>query len=212
MERRPPRLGLLGGSFDPVHEGHLHAARAARDGFDLEGVVFVPAARPPHKPGRVLAPAHHRQAMLELALAREPSFTIDPRELSRPGPSFTIDTVRELEQQAGGPDAVDLYLVLGSDNLKGLASWRAVGDLLARVQPIVIQRGADAALLMEELRGELDAELVERLERGLLELPPMEVAATELRWRLARGEDPGPLLGAGVFDYVRAHGLYAEAR
>ena len=191
-------MGLLGGSFDPVHEGHLHAARAARDGFDLEGVVFVPAARPPHKPGRALAPAQHRLAMLELALAGEPSFTIDPCELSRPGPSFTIDTVREFEQQAGGPDAVDLYLVLGSDNLKGLASWRAVGD--------------DAALLLEELRGELDAELVGRLERGLLDLPLMEVAATELRPRLARGEDPGPLLGAGVFDYVRAHGLYAEAR
>jgi nicotinate-nucleotide adenylyltransferase len=205
-------VGLFGGSFDPVHEGHLHAARTARDAFGLERVVFVPAARPPHKPGRALAPAHHRLAMLELALATEASFTVDPLELSRPGPSFTIDTVSEFETRAGGPAAVELFLILGSDNLAGLGSWLAVGELLARVRPVVVGRGADAATLLENLREELGAAAVARLEDGLLDLPPVDAAATDLRERLARGEDPGAPLAPTVLEYARAHDLYTGAR
>jgi len=205
---RARRLGLYGGSFDPVHAGHLHVARAAHAARALERVLFVPAARPPHKPGRELAPAEHRLAMLEIALAHEPAFALDARELSRPGPSYTIDTLRAIEAEQGGPQAVELYLILGSDNLAGLAGWRALAELLRRAQPVVVPRAGDPPGLPARLRRALGPELCERLERGFLSCAPVEVAACELRAALACGEDPGPALPPGVLEYVRAHGLY----
>ncbi|MDP6990504.1 MAG: nicotinate (nicotinamide) nucleotide adenylyltransferase, partial [Planctomycetota bacterium] len=205
------RLGLFGGSFDPVHVGHLHAARAARDAFGLQRVLFVPAARPPHKPGRTLAAAHHRRAMLELALAEEPAFVVDPLELSRAGPSYSIDTVAEIEAREGGPEAVELFWVLGSDNLAGLESWRSVEELLQRVRPVVVGRGSDLRSRFDRLRAKLGSRLVSRLEDGLLDLPPVDAAATDLRERLACGDASGGLLDPRVLEYARAHDLYAEA-
>lgn len=203
----PERIGIFGGSFDPVHRGHLFAARAARDAFGLDRVLFVPAARPPHKLGRALAPAADRVAMLALALEGEPDFAIEGCELGRAGPSYTIDTVRELERRFAAR-APELFLVLGSDNLPGLPDWYEVEELLARVQPIVVHREGDPAEHLRALAGRLSPPALQRLERGFLRLPAFEAAASELRARLARGADVGELLTPAVRDYVREHGLY----
>ena len=147
------RLGLFGGSFDPIHGGHLYVARAAQRAHQLDRVIFVPAARPPHKPGRELASGPHRLAMVELAIAAEASWSACDLELYRPGPSYTIDTVLELPARVGEADDVELFLILGSDNLPGLPSWWRVDELLERVHPIVVPRGAQSASTAGESTG-----------------------------------------------------------
>jgi len=204
------RLGLFGGSFDPPHVGHLHAARAALEALELERVLFLPAARPPHKPGRVLAPGARRVEMLELLLAGERDLGIDSRELSREGPSYTIDTVRELLAEEGGAERVELYLIIGTDNLSGLVEWCEVEALVELVEPVVVFREGDPRALFAALEGELSGRAIRRLEGGLLHLPPVRAASTELRVALAAGRDPGEALPPAILEYVRRHGLYAR--
>lgn len=208
---RPPRarrLGLFGGSFDPVHAGHLHAAAAAQRRFDLDRVVFVPARRPPHKPGRALAPGPDRVAMLELALAGEPSWSVSDLELRRSGPSYTIDTVRALCAELGEPADSALFLVLGSDNLRDVPLWRGASELLERVQPIVVLRDDDRPEeLLAAVRGRLPAELLAKLAAGIVADPPAPGRASDLRAALRAGEPATGTLPA-VREYARSHGLY----
>jgi nicotinate-nucleotide adenylyltransferase len=203
------RVGLFGGSFDPVHAGHLHVARASQERARLERIVFVPAARPPHKPGRVLASGAHRLAMLALALEREPAWSTSGIELERSGPSYTWDTVLALPERLGLDAGCRLFLLLGSDNLPGIAHWHRAQQLLARVEPLVVHRGEDLGPALRELGRSLPAHLVERITAGLIEVAPWPLSSSELRAALARGEDPGPSLPPGVLEYIRAHGIYA---
>jgi nicotinate-nucleotide adenylyltransferase len=209
------RLGLLGGSFDPIHVGHLHAARAAQKAFELDRVVFVPAARPPHKPGVVLASGADRLAMVELAIAGEPTWSASGIELDRPGPSYTIDTVRELARTPDGPEDALIHLIVGSDNLAGLVGWRDAHELLERVQPIVIFRedagDAGGEDILREACAALPEALALKLERGYLRLPPVDVSASELRGRFTAGADPGAKIPEPVAEYIRSRGLYRPA-
>src|SRR6187401_1771674 len=125
----PRRIGLFGGSFDPVHQGHLHAARAAAAAFRLDRVVFVPAFESPHKTGVRMASGAHRTRMLELAIAHDPTFCISLLELERGGPSYTIDTVRELPRAIGERADCALFLIVGSDNVALLPTWREAESL-----------------------------------------------------------------------------------
>ena len=206
MEKRSQtrRIGLFGGSFDPPHAGHLHVARAARERFDLDRVVFVPAAEPPHKPGRALAPGADRLAMLHLLLAGEPRCEVSDMELVRGSRSFTVDTVRALPAQLGEPAECEIYLLLGSDNLPGLPQWREARALLERVQPVVVRREDESLALPDGLGPELRA----KLARGVLDLPPVRVSSTELREALPGAPKELRLVPAAVLEYIRAHGLY----
>jgi len=202
------RVGVLGGSFDPVHEGHLHVARSGQAARDLARVVFVPARAPPHKPHVRLASDVHRLAMLALALAGEPRFEVARLELERPGPSYTVDTLRALPAHLGlGADAL-LFLLLGGDNLAGLPGWRGFDEILRRAEPLVVVRAGDERAVIDGLRGRVDGAALAALERGLIAAPPHPVSATALRAALARGEDPGPDLPPAVADYARTHRVY----
>jgi len=203
------RVGIFGGSFDPVHAGHLHVARAAAEAFELERIVFVPAARPPHKPGVNLASGADRLAMLSIALASEPSWSICGLELVREGPSFTIDTLRELPRRLGLEPEARLFLLIGSDNLPGLPAWREAEELLERAEPIIVHRGEDLGPVWAELQRELPPQLLERLRSALLTPAPVRVSASELRARLARGEEPREHLPPGLLEYIRGRGIYA---
>lgn len=205
---RARRIGLLGGSFDPPHEGHLHVARAARDRFGLDRVVLVPAAQPPHKPGRVLAPGADRLAMLRLLIEGEPRCEVSDLELVRGGRSFTIDTVRALPAQLGEPESCEIYLLLGSDNLSGLPQWRAARELLERVQPVVVRREGDLAADLAPIAADLGPELARKLARGALDLAPVQVSSTELRDALPLARVDARLVPPLVLAYIRAHGLY----
>ncbi|MBK7877924.1 MAG: nicotinate (nicotinamide) nucleotide adenylyltransferase [Planctomycetes bacterium] len=202
------RIGLFGGSFDPVHEGHLHVARAAAQRFGLDRVVFVPAAQSPFKPDQRPAAGEHRLAMLALALAGEPAWSASSIELDRGGRSWTIDTVRALPKAIGEREDCALYLVLGSDNLPALPMWRESRALLERVQPIVIFRDGDPAAQLEPLRAAQGDELAKKVEAGYLRLPPVRVSSTAIRAALARGERDVAGVPKAVLDYICAHGLY----
>ncbi|MFN0007765.1 MAG: nicotinate (nicotinamide) nucleotide adenylyltransferase [Planctomycetota bacterium] len=206
------RLGLFGGSFDPVHVGHLHAASAAREAFDLSRIVFVPARQSPFKPGRQLAPGADRVEMLRLALRGRPGFEVNDLELRRTGPSYTIDTVRALPAELGLPEDVSIHLILGSDVLDGFAGWREARALLERVQPIVVYRAGSSGDAFEEHVAELERKLgpalASKVRAGYLRLPPVPASATEVRARLPGSAGELLDLPPEVLAYIRERGLY----
>lgn len=208
---RPRRIGLLGGSFDPPHLGHLHVARVARERFGLDRLVCMPAARSPYKPGREPASGADRLAMLELLLAGEPGCETSDLELRRGGPSYTIDTVRALPAALGEPEDCEIYLLLGSDNLAGLAGWREATALLERVQPVVVRRGPPLAAELAALRPQLPAALLEKLARGALDLPPVDASSTAVRAARGAASLAGLPIPPTVARYIREHGLYGAS-
>ena len=209
------RLGVYGGSFDPPHAGHLWVAERAKEAFDLDHVVFVPARRPPHKPGRVLAPDGDRLAMLALLFGRRDWVSAWPGELRRAGPSYTFDTLATF--RAGCAPEAELFLVLGSDNLSGLPRWHRAEELLGLAQPIVVRRtGAalDASALEGAAFADLDPALRARVRAGFVEVEVYDVTATDLRARLEEGGSEGPdgLVRRGLppelGEYIRLRRLY----
>lgn len=201
---RANRLGVLGGSFDPPHLGHLHAARRAREAFALEHVVFVPAARPPHKPERILAGATERLEMLALLLEGEPDVSVWDVELARSGPSYSVDTLRELRARLSA--AARLYLILGEDNLAGFARWSEVEELVRLAQPVVVQRSESARAPAPELSPFART----RLALGRLTCPTFDASSTELRAELALGRLPEERLPPRLRAYLGACALYGR--
>lgn len=205
------RLGLFGGSFDPVHVGHLHVAQAAWQAGDLERIVFVPAARPPHKPDRVLAEGAERVEMVELAIADRPEYSVSALELERSGPSYTVDTLRELPARLGLDPECELRLIIGWDNLVGLDRWREVEAVFELAAPLVVLREGVPEAILEHLRERLPGACYERLEAGLVRGATVDVSSTELRERLVRGEDVGDLVPANVGEYLARRGIYSPS-
>lgn len=203
------RLGLYGGSFDPVHTGHLAVADRAREAFDLSQVWFLPASVPPHKLGKRLAGGRDRVCMLELALADRAWARVEAMELGREGPSYTYDTVKQV--LGGLPEGSELFLVLGGDNLPGLPRWYRAEDLLKLVQPIVLRRDGDGEDPVGALEGTLPADLLEKLRRGYLDLTPAPGCASHIRGAFEDGEGQGTSelnLPPGIGDYIQRRGLY----
>jgi nicotinate-nucleotide adenylyltransferase len=192
------RIGLFGGSFDPVHHAHLALARQARDELALDELRWVPAGQPWQK-ARTMTPGAQREAMLRLAIAGEPRFAIERCELQRPGPSYTLDTVRTL--QAAEPDA-QWFLLIGQDQFDNLHTWHGFEELLQRVTLAVAQRpgstpAADARVQAARYR--------------VLQLPPLDISATGIRARVAAGQDIGALVPPPVAQYIHQHRLYQGA-
>lgn len=204
--REAQRLGLLGGSFDPPHRCHLEIARHAADAFELDHVLFIPAHRPPHKPGRRLATGADRVAMLELLLQGQPAerFSVCAAELAREGPSYSVDTVAQLTRTL---DA-DLFWILGSDNLPGLPQWLRVEQLLHLVRPIVHFRRGDA-LDVKLLKG-LSQTAIERVVRGYLELDPCDASSTSVRAAVEGGQPLDDFVSDAIRDYIVEHDLYGS--
>jgi len=192
------RVGVLGGTFDPVHRGHLALARAARDELALDGVLFVPAGQPWRKAGRIVAAAEDRLAMLRLALEGEAAFRVETLELDRPGPSYTADTLEAL--RAVRPED-ELYFIAGEDALADLPNWVRPERILELATLAVARREDAAAAAAERLPG-----LPERLV--WLKMPPVAVSATEIRDRVRRGLPVAELVPPAVAAYIRERGLY----
>jgi nicotinate-nucleotide adenylyltransferase len=189
------RIGLFGGSFDPVHTAHVALARAALETLALDELRWIPAGQPWQK-ARALTPAEHREAMVRLAIEGEPRFVLDRSELQRSGPSYTVDTVRAL--QAARPDA-SFFLLIGADQYAGLPTWQGWQELLGRVVLAVAQRpGAPTPMHPELLRH----------PQRSVPLPMLDISSTEIRRRVAAGEVISELVPAGVARYIAQHGLY----
>jgi len=184
--------GILGGSFDPVHHGHLIAADRAAEALGLDRVLFVPCAVQPLKPSGPVAAADHRRAMLSLALAGHPRFALDALELERSGPSYTVDTVRAV--RARDPDE-RLVLIVGADAAADLGRWRAVDE---------IARLAEVAVLTRPGAPEVRSAFVGRF----VATPAIEISASEIRARCLAGRSIRYLVPDAVAEYIERNGLY----
>jgi nicotinate-nucleotide adenylyltransferase len=189
------RVGIFGGTFDPVHDAHVALARVARVNWKLDVVLWFRAGRPWNMSG-VLAPAADREAMVRLAIAGEAGFTLDRSELKRRGTSYTLDTVREL--QAAAPDT-EWVLIIGQDQYAGLHTWRDWRELLDLVTLAIANRPGARPIF--------NAEVAARAHHVVM-LPMMDISPTEIRARSARGEPVDDLVPAAVARYIEAHGLY----
>ncbi|WP_459618075.1 nicotinate (nicotinamide) nucleotide adenylyltransferase [Bordetella sp. 2513F-2] len=191
------RIGLLGGSFDPVHLAHVALALAALRSLDLKQVQLLPAANPWQREPLKAAP-QHRLRMLELATADHPDLAVNDMEIARGGPTYTIDTIRAL------PPAAYVWL-LGTDQLANFCSWREWQEIAARVDLAVATRPGTPLRAPQELERYLAAR-----NRAVEALPftPMDVSASDIRERLARGDSTGGLLHPDVAAYIATHGLY----
>ena len=193
------KFGLFGGSFDPVHIAHVALAQVALSQLQLDAVRWVPAGQPWQKTRELASPAH-RAAMVQLAIADEPRFTLERCELNRVGPSFTLDTVREL--QAATPGA-QWFLIIGQDQYVGLHTWRDWKLLLQLVTLAVAMRPGVPAQVNPE---------VQRVGHQPVALPMMEISSTEIRERVASGRGIDRLVPAAVARYIDRHHLYRGQR
>jgi nicotinate-nucleotide adenylyltransferase len=196
------RVGMIGGSFDPIHVGHLSIAREVCERLGLSRMVFVPAGQPPHKLDKRLADAGHRLAMVQLAIAGRPRLRMSRIDVDRPGPCYSVDTVRLLRDEYG-PGA-RIYFLIGADSLAELPTWYRPGELLRRCTVVAVGRpGYD-----------VDLEATERLFPGAppivyLELAsPVDVSSTDIRRRVAEGRSIRGLVPEAVERYIHRHGLY----
>ncbi len=199
----PRRIGILGGTFDPPHIGHLWLATLAADAMALDRVLFMPAAQPPHKAGQPVSRATDRLLMTRLAIAGNPLLELCPIEMERPGPSYTIDSIDELERLY--PGDTTLYLVMAADSLAQIDTWREPDRLLARIEWIVGPRPGDPL----PDRQTLVTRFGERASRiHLLEGPSLDVSSTALRQRVADGHPIRYLVPRGVEELVLERSLY----
>lgn len=199
----PRRIGILGGTFDPPHIGHLWLATLAADAMSLDGVLFMPAAQPPHKVGQPVSRATDRLLMTRLAIAGNPLFELCPIEMERPGPSYTIDSVAELERVY--PDDTALYLVMAADSLAQIDTWREPDRLLERIEWIVGPRPGDPLPDRETLVARF-GDNASRIH--LLAGPSLDVSSTTLRERVAGGHPIRYLVPRGVEELITERGLY----
>lgn len=199
------RLGIFGGSFDPVHFGHLLLAEACREGCRLDQVLFLPAAVPPHKLTRELASAKQRVEMLELAIAGHESFRVSTLEIDRGGVSYTVETLQTLHLQ--DPQA-ELFLLMGADSLRDLITWREPAEILRLALPIVVRRAGAPEPDFTILAALASPERCEEIRSCQVEMPIVELSSTDLRARAAAGRSLRYRTPRAVEKYIETAGLY----
>lgn len=200
------RLGVMGGSFDPVHLAHLLVAEAARETLSLDLVLFVPTAVQPLKQRQPVTPANHRVAMVELAVRDNPCFALSHVDVDRAGPSYTADTVRQLrvEWEAQGDGQLDMWFIVGADALATFPMWRDPAGILRQTRLAVVRRpgtSPDTSSLEAALPG-LEAAL------DIVDTPSIDISATGIRTRVNEGHSIRYLVPDAVRSYIEAYDLY----
>lgn len=193
------RLGVVGGTFDPVHHGHLVAASEVAAQFDLDEVVFVPTGRPWQKVQHAVSAAEHRYLMTVIATASNPTFTVSRVDVDRPGRTFTIDTLRDLRSQR---PAADMFFITGADALAQILSWKDAEELWSLAHFVGVTRPGhtltDAGLPVDGVT--------------LVEVPALAISSTDCRDRVADGRPVWYLVPDGVVQYIAKHRLYVPGR
>jgi nicotinate-nucleotide adenylyltransferase len=190
----------MGGTFDPIHHGHLVAASEVQAWFDLDEVVFVPTGDPWQKSDRVVSPAEHRYLMTVIATASNPRFTVSRVDIDRDGPTYTIDTLRDLHAERPGDD---LYFITGADALADIFTWRETDDLFALARFVGVTRPGH----------EMDSETLAAIPADrvtMVEIPALAISSTDCRERTRRGEPVWYLVPDGVVQYIVKHRLYVK--
>jgi nicotinate-nucleotide adenylyltransferase len=198
MGVRRPRIGVMGGTFDPIHHGHLVAASEVQAWFDLDEVVFVPTGRPWQKHERVVSPAEHRYLMTVVATAANPRFSVSRVDIDRDGPTYTIDTLRDLKAEFAG---AELYFITGADALAAILTWRDHNEMFELAEFVGCTRPGH----------NIDADTLSGLPGDrvtIVEIPALAISSTDCRERVQRGEPVWYLVPDGVVQYIGKHQLY----
>ena len=195
MTQQRPRVGVMGGTFDPIHHGHLVAASEAAAKLGLDEVIFVPTGRPSFKLHTAVSEPEHRYLMTVIATASNPQFTVSRVDIDRPGLTYTVDTLRDLS--ALRPDA-DLYFITGADAIAQMVRWKDVTELWTMAHFVAVTRPGHVLSL-----DEIPVDAVTRLE-----IPALTISSTDCRERAARGEPVWYLVPDGVVQYIAKYGLY----
>lgn len=187
------RLGVMGGTFDPIHHGHLVAASEVASAFNLDGVLFVPTGQPWQK--SKVTDSEHRYLMSVIATASNPRFTVSRVDIDRDGPTYTIDTLRDIH--ASFPDA-ELFFITGADAIKQILEWKDVNDIWPLAHFVAVTRPGHKLELPNAPEGSI----------SVLEIPALAISSTDVRARVANGEPVWYLVPDGVVQYIGKHNLY----
>jgi nicotinate-nucleotide adenylyltransferase len=198
------KTGILGGTFDPVHNGHIELAAEVAESLGLSRVIFIPAGQPWFKEGEVITAAEQRLAMLKLALDGNPLFGISEMEIERSGPTYTVDTMRELKRQHSGEE---FYFILGWDNLRDLPCWHKPQELISLCRLGVVPRVGTKSPDLNDLEKNLPG-IRGRLE--MLDGPSIDISASEIRRRVAAGLSIEDMVPSPVGRYIKEQGLYRK--
>jgi nicotinate-nucleotide adenylyltransferase len=189
------RVGIMGGTFDPIHHGHLVAASEVAQLYELDEVIFVPTGEPWQKSDREVSPAEHRYLMAVIATASNPRFWVSRADIDRAGPTYTIDTIRDIAAQRPG---ADLYFITGADALSQILSWKQAEEALRMARFIGVTRPGY----------ELSDDHLPTDSVHLLDVPAMAISSSDCRDRVARGHPVWYLVPDGVVQYINKHHLY----
>jgi nicotinate-nucleotide adenylyltransferase len=201
------RLGIFGGTFDPVHFGHLLLAECCREECRLDAVWFLPTAVPPHKQDRPLTPAPQRIEMLRLAIAGHPDFAVCTYEADRGGVNFTFETLQHFRDE---DPARELFFLMGADMLHDLPRWRSPEKIAALALPVAVCRPGAGRLDLDCLAGIAAPERLEAIRRHRVEMPEIGLSSSELRRRVATGKSIRYQTPRAVEKYIETQGLYVE--
>lgn len=198
------KIILFGGSFDPIHQGHVRVAQHAMKELNAEKIIFVPARRSPHKDTLPTA-GHHRVAMIQEAITGIEGFSVSDCELSRPEPSYTLETIHFFNDAF--PDAV-IHWLIGADQLAELDRWYRIDELLAACTVSVMYRAGFPPPDFGRFTESFSSEVVEKLKNAVIRTPLIDISSTDIRKTLAKGKIPCDVLCPAVLDYIRDHHLY----
>jgi nicotinate-nucleotide adenylyltransferase len=200
------KTGVLGGTFDPVHNGHISMAETAARKLGLDKVILVPAGRPITRPDQSVTPAEHRLKMLRLAVKDKPRLAVSDIEIKRPGPSYTVDTLREIHKKNGYK--AEIYFILGWDSLEQLPQWREPAEIIRLCLLAAVPRPGcrkpDINALEQKIPG-ISGRVI------FLDEPEIDISATAIRAKIAGGETADNLVPVPVADYIKKHKLYTRA-
>lgn len=199
------KIGILGGTFDPVHNGHLMIAEEVKNRLDLQKIIFVPSGQPWMKADRKITPAEKRVEMVRLAIAGRPDFQLSLAEVNRPGSTYTVETIQEFRSEFG--EDAEIYFIIGWDGLSRLHEWKNAGQLIKLCRIAVVPRPGfsppDAAALEKQIPGLTDSAV-------FLDTPLVDISATEIRERVSKGLSVDTMVPEAVGGYVKQQGLYRE--
>jgi len=205
MEKKNRKIGLMGGTFDPIHVGHLLTAEAVRTEYDLDRVLFIPAGSPPHKQNMVVTSPIHRYIMTVMATYSNPHFYVSTIEMERPGPSFTVDTILALMEQFG--TQTEIFFIMGADAVQELPTWNNV-DRLLELCPVVAANRPGCSSAIDDIIQYFGPIGQKRIHR--LATPELEISSTDIREKVRVGHSIKYIVPDSVENYILKEGLYRE--
>nr|WP_296863952.1 nicotinate-nucleotide adenylyltransferase [Thermosyntropha sp.] len=201
------RIGIMGGTFDPIHFGHLVAAEWVRFEFALDKVIFVPAGNPPHKAGREITGAEHRYRMVEMAIKDNPYFDVSPVEKERGGKSYTIDTIAYFKSVYNG---AEIFFIMGADSLLTFNTWKNIDQLIDMCRFVVVTR--PGYVIEPDFWEKSGLPPIAKEKIKFIEIPGMDISSSEIRKRIKQNKPIKYLLPRELEEYIYEHRLYQEAK